>query len=126
MAGLYLPDAFKLSDNYPTVVPAISDISQSPMMGFFKPEEEAIMAKKAYEDGIGDIQYLNSMPRNFDEGAAFYYTSKGNTSRHDNRATMWSQLELVKYNVPKFMKSFLETTRKCMSFRKQVISICMI
>lgn len=86
------------------VVPAIADISQSPMAGFFKPEEEAIAAKKAYEEGTGEIKYLNFMPRNFDEGAAFYYTSRGNTERYSNLAVMWSQLELVKYNVPEIMK----------------------
>lgn len=86
------------------VVPAIADISQSPMAGFFKPEEEAIAAKKAYEEGTGEIKYLNFMPRNFDEGAAFYYTSRGNTERYSNLAVMWSQLDLVKYNVPEIMK----------------------
>lgn len=86
------------------VVPAIADISQSPMAGFFKPEEEAIAAKKAYEEGTGEIKYLNFMPRNFDEGAAFYYTSRGNTERYSNLAVMWSQLDLIKYNVPEIMK----------------------
>lgn len=86
------------------VVPAIADISNSPMAGFFKPEEEAIAAKKAYEEGTGEIRYLNFMPRNFEEGAAFYYTSRGNTERYSNKAVMWSQLELIKYNVPEIMK----------------------
>ncbi len=40
------------------------------------------------------------MPRNFEEGAAFYYTSRGNTERYSNLAVMWSQLDLIKYNVP--------------------------
>lgn len=86
------------------VVPAISDISKSPMMGFFKPEEEVKKAKADYESGKGDILYLNFMPRDFAEGAAYYYTSRGNNVRYDNRCVAWSQLELVKYNVPEIMK----------------------
>lgn len=86
------------------VVPAISNIATSPMAGFFAPEEQAKADKAAYEAGTGEIKYLNFMPRNFDEGAAFYYTSRGNTERYDNRAVEWSQLELVKYNVPEIMK----------------------
>ena len=86
------------------VVPAIADISKSPMAGFFRPEEEAVAAKKAYEEGSGEIQYLNFMPRNFEEGAAYYYTARGNAERYSNKAVMWSQLELVKYNVPEIMK----------------------
>lgn len=86
------------------MVPAISDISKSPMMGFFKPEEEVKAAKEAYEKGDGDVMYLNFMPRNFDEGAAYYYTSRGNLPRYSNLAVAWSQLELVKYNVPEIMK----------------------
>ena len=31
------------------IVPAISNIATSPMMGFFKPEEEVIKAKEAYD-----------------------------------------------------------------------------
>lgn len=68
------------------------------------PAEQAEADKTAYEAGTGEIKYLSFMPRNFDEGAAFYYTSRGNTSRYDNRAVEWSQLELVKYNVPEIMK----------------------
>jgi fermentation-respiration switch protein FrsA (DUF1100 family) len=86
------------------VVPAISDISKSPMMGFFRPAEEVEAEKKAYEDGKGEVTYLNFMPRAFDEGAAYYYTSRGASARYDNRAVAWSQLELVKYNVPAIMK----------------------
>lgn len=86
------------------VVPAISDISNSPMMGFFRPEEEVIAAKEAYEKGEGDVMYLNFMPRAFDEGAAYYYTSRGNRKGYSNLAVAWSQLELVKYNVPVIMK----------------------
>lgn len=85
------------------VVPAISNIATSPMMGYFKPEDEVKAAKAAYEAGTGEVQYLNFMPRNFDEGAAYYYTSRGNTN-YDNRAVAWSQLELVKYNVTEIMK----------------------
>lgn len=74
------------------------------MMGFFKPEEEVIAAKKAYEEGKGELQYLNFMPRNFDEGAAYYYTSRGNRRGYSSLVVSWSQLELVKYNVPEIMK----------------------
>ena len=52
------------------IVPAISDISTSAMAGFFKPEEEVKAAKEAYEKGEGGIEYLNFMPRAFEEGAA--------------------------------------------------------
>lgn len=86
------------------IVPAISDISKSPMVNFFKPEDEVRAAKAAYEAGTGDIQYLNFMPRNFDEGAAFYYTARGNSERYSNLAVMWSQLDLISYNVPEIMK----------------------
>ena len=86
------------------VVPAISDISNSSMMGFFKPEEEVVAAKEAYDKGEGEVMYLNFMPRGFDEGAAYYYTSRGNRRGYSNKAVAWSQLELVKYNVPAIMK----------------------
>ena len=86
------------------IVPAISDISTSAMAGFFKPEDEVKKAKEAYEDGNGEIEYLNFMPRVFDEGAAYYYTSRGTHPRWSNRVVAWSQLELVKYNVTNIMK----------------------
>ena len=86
------------------IVPAISDISTSAMAGFFKPEEEVKAAKEAYENGIGELDYLNFMPRAFDEGAAYYYTSRGTHPRWSNRVVAWSQLELVKYNVTNIMK----------------------
>lgn len=87
------------------VVPAISDISKSPMMNFFKPEAEVKAAKEAYEKGEGNIQYLNFMPRSFDEGAAYYYTSRGNRRGYSNKVVAWSQLELAKYNVPAIAKN---------------------
>ncbi len=86
------------------VVPAISDISKSPMMGFFKPEDEVKAAKEAYENGEGEITYLNFMPRAFDEGAAYYYTARGNRKGWTNKVVAWSQLELATYNVPAIMK----------------------
>ena len=86
------------------IVPAISDISNSPMMGFFKPEEEVKAAKEAYDKGEGELIYLNFMPRAFDEGAAYYYSSRGNSARWSNQVVAWSQLELVKYNVVNIMK----------------------
>ena len=86
------------------IVPAISDISTSAMAGFFKPEDEVKKAKEAYENGNGEIEYLNFMPRVFDEGAAYYYTSRGTHPRWSNRVVAWSQLELVKYNVTNIMK----------------------
>lgn len=86
------------------IVPAISDISKSAMAGFFKPEDEVKQAKEAYENGEGELEYLNFMPRAFDEGAAYYYTSRGTHPRWSNRVVAWSQLELVKYNVVNIMK----------------------
>lgn len=86
------------------VVPAISDISKSPMMGFFKPEDEVKAAKEAYENGEGEITYLNFMPRAFDEGAAYYYTARGNRKGWTNKVVAWSQLELATYNVSAIMK----------------------
>ncbi len=86
------------------IVPAISDISTSAMAGFFKPEDEVKTAKEAYEKGEGEIKYLNFMPRVFDEGAAYYYTARGNRQRWSNKVVAWSQLELVKYNVTNIMK----------------------
>ena len=86
------------------VVPAIADISKSPMMGFFKPEDEVKAAKAAYENGTGGLMYLNFMPRSFDEGAAYYFSKRGTNPRWSNLVVAWSQLELVKYNVPNIMK----------------------
>ena len=86
------------------IVPAISNISTSPMMGFFKPEEEVRAAKKAYDRGEGELMYLNFMPRAFDEGAAYYYSARGTHPRWSNQVVAWSQLELIKYNVTEIMK----------------------
>lgn len=86
------------------IVPAISDISTSPMMGFFGPEEEVKAAKEAYEKGEGDLMHLNFMPRAFEEGAAYYYSARGTHPRWSNQVVAWSQLELVKYNVTNIMK----------------------
>ena len=86
------------------IVPAISDISTSPMMGFFRPEDEVKAAKEAYDKGEGGMMYLNFMPRAFDEGAAYYYSSRGTHPRWSNQVVAWSQLELVKYNVTEIMK----------------------
>lgn len=86
------------------VVPAISNIADSPMMGFFKPEEEVLEAKKSYDAGTGEMMYLNFMPRAFDEGAAYYYSARGNRKGWTNQVVAWSQLELVKYNVTEIMK----------------------
>ena len=86
------------------VVPAIADISTSPMMGFFKPEAEVLAAKEAYDKGEGKLMYLNFMPRAFEEGAAYYYSARGTHPRWSNQVVAWSQLELVKYNVPSIMK----------------------
>ncbi|MBE6529723.1 MAG: alpha/beta hydrolase [Ruminococcaceae bacterium] len=86
------------------IVPAISNISTSPMMGFFKSEEEVRAAKEAYERGEGELMYLNFMPRAFDEGAAYYYSARGTHPRWSNQVVAWSQLELIKYNVTEIMK----------------------
>lgn len=86
------------------IVPAIADISKSAMASFFRPEDEVLAAKAAYEAGNGEMMYLNFMPRAFDEGAAYYYTARGNRARWSNRVVAWSQLELVKYNVTNIMK----------------------
>ena len=86
------------------IVPAISDISTSAMAGFFKPEDEVKAAKEAYESGRGELMHLNFMPRAFDEGAAYYYTARGNRPGWSNQVVAWSQLELVKYNVTNIMK----------------------
>ena len=86
------------------IVPAISDISTSPMMGFFKPADEVEAAKAAYDKGEGELMFLNFMPRAFDEGAAYYYSARGTHPRWSNQVVAWSQLELVKYNVTEIMK----------------------
>ncbi len=86
------------------VVPAISDISKSAMAGFFLPEDQVVKAKEAYEKGTGELMHLNFMPRAFDEGAAYYYSSRGTHPRWSNQVVAWSQLELVKYNVTDIMK----------------------
>ena len=86
------------------IVPAIADISTSPMMGFFRPEAEVVAAKEAYDKGEGELMYLNFMPRAFDEGAAYYYSARGTHPRWSNQVVAWSQLELIKYNVPNIMK----------------------
>ena len=86
------------------IVPAIADISKSAMAGFFRPEDEVKAAKEAYEKGKGGLMHLNFMPRAFDEGAAYYYSSRGTHPRWSNQVVAWSQLELVKYNVVNIMK----------------------
>ena len=86
------------------IVPAISDISTSAMAGFFMPEEIVKKAKEKYEKGTGELAHLNFMPREFEEGAAYYYTSRGTHPRWSNQVVSWSQLELVKYNVTNIMK----------------------
>ncbi len=87
------------------IVPAISNIATSPMMGFFKPEEEVKKAKAAYDKGEGPLMYLNFMPRAFEEGAAYYYSARGTHPRWSNQVVAWSQLELIKYNVTEIMKN---------------------
>lgn len=86
------------------IVPAIADISKSAMAGFFRPEDEVKAAKEAYEKGKGGLMHLNFMPRAFDEGAAYYYSSRGTHPRWSNQVVAWCQLELVKYNVVSIMK----------------------
>lgn len=86
------------------VVPAISDISTSPMTSFFLPEEEVRAAKEAYENGTGDLITLNFQPRAFEEGAQYYYSARGNRPRWSNQVVAWSQLELMNYNVTNIMK----------------------
>lgn len=86
------------------IVPAIADISTSAMAGFFRPADEVQAAKEAYERGEGGLMFLNFMPRAFDEGAAYYYTSRGTHPRWSNQVVAWSQLELVKYNVVNIMR----------------------
>lgn len=86
------------------VVPAISDISTSPMTNFFMPEDEVRAAKEAYENGTGELVHLNSQPRAFEEGAQYYYSARGNRPRWSNQVVAWSQLELIKYNVTEIMK----------------------
>ncbi|MBQ7995764.1 MAG: alpha/beta hydrolase [Bacilli bacterium] len=86
------------------IVPAISNIATSPMMGFFRPEEEVKKEKESFDKGEGPITYLNFMPRAFDEGAAYYYSSRGNRKGWTNQVASWSQLELIKYNVTEIMK----------------------
>ena len=44
------------------IVPAIADISTSPMMGFFKPEAEVAAAKEAYDKGEGEMMFSTSCP----------------------------------------------------------------
>lgn len=86
------------------IVPAISNIATSPMMGFFKSEDEVVKAKEAYDKGEGELMHLNFMPRAFEEGAAYYYSARGNRKGWSNQVVAWSQLELIKYNVTEIMK----------------------
>lgn len=60
------------------VASAISDISQSLMMGFFRPEDEAKAEKAAYETGSRPMTYLSFMPCMFDEGVAGHDMSRSN------------------------------------------------
>ncbi|MBF8970013.1 alpha/beta hydrolase [Streptococcus sp. NLN76] len=86
------------------VVPAISDISTSPMTNFFMPEEEVKAAKEAFENGTGELIHLNFQPRAFEEGAQYYYSSRGNRPGWSNQVVAWSQLELLTYNVKNIME----------------------
>ena len=45
------------------------------------------------------------MPRDFAEGAAYYYSARGTHPRWSNKVVAWSQLELIKYNVTNIMKN---------------------
>ena len=90
------------------IVPAISNIATSPMTNFFMPEEEVRTAKAAYENGTGELFHLNFLPRAFEEGAAYYYTARGNKPRWSNRVVAWSQLELINYNVTEIMKDMIK------------------
>lgn len=72
------------------IVPAIADISTSPMMGFFRPQDEVLAAKEAYDKGEGELMYLNFMPRAFEEGAAYYYSARGTHPRWSNQVVAWS------------------------------------
>ncbi|MGX7112202.1 alpha/beta hydrolase [Gemella cuniculi] len=87
------------------IVPAISDISASPMTNFFMLEDEVKKAKEAYESGTGKLVHLDFMPRAFEEGAAYYYTARGNRRGWTNKVVAWSQLDLQTYNVPNIMKN---------------------
>ena len=86
------------------IVPAIADIATSNMAAFFLPEDQVRAAKEAYENGTGEILYENFMPRGFEEGAAYYYSARGSHPRWSNQVVAWSQLDLLKYNVPNIMK----------------------
>lgn len=86
------------------VVPAIADIAKSAMASFFLPDEQVTAAKQAYENGTGELLHLNFMPRAFEEGAAYYFTARGSHPRWSNQVVAWSQLELLKYNVPQIMQ----------------------
>lgn len=86
------------------IVPAISNIATSPMTNFFMPEDEVKKTKEAYESGTGELLHLNFMPRVFEEGAAYYYTARGNSRRWTNKVVAWSQLDLINYNVVEIMK----------------------
>ena len=59
---------------------------------------------KAYDKGEGVLMHLNFMPRAFEEGAAYYYSARGNRKGWSNQVVAWSQLELIKNNVTEIMK----------------------
>ena len=68
------------------IVPAIADISTSPMMGFFKPQDEVLAAKEAYDKGEGELMYLNFMPRAFAFRARSRFTSRTRWITSNRRA----------------------------------------
>ncbi|MDO4649857.1 MAG: alpha/beta hydrolase, partial [Eubacteriales bacterium] len=86
------------------IVPAIANFAESGMAAMFKPEADVIKEKEAFENGTGELTYLNFMPRAYDEGAAYYYSARGTHPLWSNQVVAWSQLELGKYNVTEIMK----------------------
>ena len=63
-----------------------------------------ICGSGSYMSVAGVKEPLNFMPRAFEEGAAYYYSARGNRKGWSNQVVAWSQLELIKYNVTEIMK----------------------
>ena len=96
-SGSYMPYA-AISDERIKVVASI--VPATTMDQFiYKPLDEALKDKEAYEKGEAEPTYIDLMPRAFAEGAAYYYNSeRGAMDGWSNLAVSWSEEGFVNFH----------------------------